>query len=171
VAQAIAEPQVMNEEEFALFAARRYTPIILISLAFLAAGILQGVRSGWSSPAKLLAYGGVASIIGTFLYARSLMLPGRSFRKAIYGAGGFLPHMFSLYLCLYRGLWESHRLLDDFSIDHVAAIAAFLYLGYRLAWWTLQMTEVGVALQAGNIVISGPIPGRIARETKVERVA
>lgn len=49
MAQAVAEPQVMTEEELALFGARRYTPIILISTAFLAAGNLQGVRSGWSA--------------------------------------------------------------------------------------------------------------------------
>jgi hypothetical protein len=78
----------------------------------------------------------------------------RSWAGAGSALAGFAPFLFGCYLLFFRGAWNGRLLLVDFSVGALFASAAFVYLGYRLVYWTWRLTEIGEAVRAGRLVIS-----------------
>lgn len=67
---------------------------------------------------------------------------------------GFAPFLFGCYLLMYRGVWNSRVLLSDFSLSVLVASVVFVYFGYRLVYWTWQLTEIGEALRSERLIVS-----------------
>ena len=133
---------------------RPFNGIVLISLAMLGTGIVQGVRGGFTSPAALLLAGSLASIVAAFCYSGALAIHADSGRASSLSLVGLLPYAFGCYLLFYRGLWTGRTLLEDFSFGTLLGCLLFVYFGYRLVYWTWLFTELGEALRSHRLVVT-----------------
>jgi hypothetical protein len=151
-------PRNVSKEEFALLIARPETRIIFISLTMFITGLVQGFRRGWNPGPLVLVGGAVLAVVGTLLFGGTLMRQERSFAAAGSALAGFGPYLFGTYLALYRGLWNGRLVFTNFSLASLAAAVAFLYFGYRLVYWTWQLTEIGEALRSGRLRVADDVP-------------
>ena len=148
-------PRILSAEQFGLLTARLEGRIVLISGTMFFTGLVQGLRHSWNAQALLLLVGAVLAVLGMGLYGGSLRSKKPSWTAFGSGLGGFAPYLFGCYLVFIRGMWNARHLLQAFTIGSLLASAAFIYLGYRLVYWTGRLSEIGEGLRTGQIVISG----------------
>lgn len=100
-----------------------------------------------------LAAGGVVAIAGVFAFGSTLSTTSRSLRGAVAGLAGFIPYLYGLYLFAYEGLWSAAE-LSQFTLSALAASLFFIYFGYRIIYWTWQLSEIAGAVQSGRVILS-----------------
>ena len=140
--------------ELALLTARPETRTLFICIVMAVTGLVQGFVNGWSTSALTLIGGAVAAIVGMMVLGRVAMRSERPKGGALKGVVGIVPYAFGCYLIFYRGVWGGRLLLESFTIGRLAATIAFVYLGYRLVYWTWQLSEIAEARRSGRLVLA-----------------
>ena len=142
------QPRHISLSEFALMTARPETRIIAICIASAITGVVLGVRQGWTTPATSLLVGAVLSVWGMLALARAIMTS-----NGASALGGLIPYTFGCYLLFFRGIWNGRALLTEFSFSALLAALAFIFIGYRLVFWTWQLSEIADAIRTGKLVV------------------
>ena len=150
--QPASVPRTLSSEEFARLIGRPTTRVLFICIICIIIGMVRGLQQDWPTPSLVLGAGGVLTILGTFLFAQSLSGTSRSIRGALSVLAGFVPYLFGLYLFAYEGvggLWASFQ---PFSLLRLLMPLVFAYFGYRLIYWTWQLSEIAELRRTGAII-------------------
>jgi len=143
-------PRTISTQELALLAARPETRIAFFSLAMVVTGAVQGFRNSWDSQSVQLIIGALASIGGMLSFGRSVVRPQSGGAAAM---GGLFPYLFGCYVTFVRGLYPMLSIFGDFSWTRVLTAVVFAFVGYRIVFWTWQLSEIASALTKGRLVV------------------
>jgi hypothetical protein len=64
--------------------------------------------------------------------------------------GRVRPISVRMFLVFVRGVWNARVLVGTPAIGAIIAVAAFIYLGYRMVYWTWKLSEIGEAIRSGR---------------------
>ena len=149
-----APVRTLSGQELALLTARPETRISFITIVTIVLGAIRGFRNGWPPTSLTLVAGGVLAILGMVRFGLSISTTAGSGERVQPSFGGILPYLYGLYLFAYEGLWSIRGLVQQFTLLHLLTTLLFIYFGYRVVYWTWQLTELADGLRTGSIVVS-----------------
>lgn len=153
MASSALAPRTLSGEQFALLTAKPETRILFCSIVTIALGTVRGFRNGWPASAIVLTAGGMLAIVGMVRFGKALSTAAGSREHAFSGFAGMLPYVYGVYLVGYEGLWSIRGLVQHFSLVQLVPSVLFVYFGYRVVYWTWQLTEIAEGLRTGRIVV------------------
>lgn len=131
---------------------------IIFTILVTLTAIAMFIRGGLALRATILLTGSLLSIAGLIGFNRNVIQQAageleRSWGATFAGLGGFVPYLFSCYLTFYEGIWQIIHLFKEFSLLRLAAAIFFLIAGYSLVKACHRISELGMGLAEGRIVI------------------
>lgn len=158
--------------------ARRFDPLgqvlVIVTLATLVGGLIEGPRLGWNSPATLLLFSTtVVAVVGLLLYEprrRDPLLDVRFFRSIpfssavvtavfAFASNGAFLFLVALYLQEVRGLTPLEAGLHTLPIAAAQLLCAPLSGRMVAAWGTrvpLLLSGIAFAAGGGMLTVLGP---------------
>ncbi len=141
-----------------------------VTKSFLAAflvfvvAVFKFIREGSTNDAFILLAGSVLSPMALVGYAllpdlakskprRKLYLVLQKSLLMLFPVGGLIPWLFSIYLVLYKGLWQLIQLLQGFSGLVIVRAIFFIIVGLAIVKGTYEVTEFVRKVNEGQIVV------------------